>query len=82
MIYVLSFDTDVKLLYVCGHMTYQKTLKLLGLSDVNPAVFFNDFDVFYLIIKSVKPNTGTIEKPAKQNCFWLLFIKATICNPS
>lgn len=39
------------------HMTYQQTLKLLGLSDVNPAVFFNDFDVFYFIIESVKPNT-------------------------
>lgn len=37
------------------HLTYQKTLKLLGLSDVNPAVFFNDFDVFHFIIESVKP---------------------------
>ena len=35
-------------------MTYQKTFKLLGLSDVNPAVFFNDFNVFHFIIESVK----------------------------
>lgn len=35
-------------------LTYQKALKLLGLSDVNPAVFLNDFDVLYFIIKSVK----------------------------
>lgn len=34
-------------------LDYQKTLELLGLGDVNPAVFFNDFDVFYVIIESV-----------------------------
>ncbi len=37
-------------------MTHQKTFKLLRLSDVNPAVFFNDFDVLYFIVESVKPN--------------------------
>lgn len=35
-------------------MTYQQTLKLLGLSDVNPAVFFNDFDVFHFVVESVE----------------------------
>lgn len=44
-------------------LTYQKTLKLLGLSDVNPAVFFNDFDVFHFIIESVKPS-----KPNQMFC--------------
>lgn len=37
-------------------MSYQEALKLLGLSDVNPAVFFDDFDVFYFIIEPVKRN--------------------------
>lgn len=45
-------------------MTYQKTFELLGLSDVNPAVFFNDFDVFYFIVESLKANT--IESPKRQ----------------
>lgn len=44
------------------HMTYQKAFKLLGLSDVNPAVFFNYFDVVYLIIESVKPNITEITR--------------------
>lgn len=34
--------------------TYQKTLKLLGLGDVDPAVFFNDFDVLHFVIESVE----------------------------
>lgn len=42
------------------HVTYQKAFKLLGLSDVNPAVFFNHFDMFYLIVESVKPNIAEI----------------------
>lgn len=45
-------------------MTYQKALKLLGLSDVDPAVFFNDFDVFYFIVESVK--SGTPQKNTKK----------------
>lgn len=37
-------------------MTYQQTFKLLCLGDVYPAVFFNDFDVLYFIVESVKRN--------------------------
>lgn len=51
----LFLHNDIKVWKL--NMTYQKTLKLLGLSDVNPAVFFNDFDVFYFIIESAKQNT-------------------------
>lgn len=37
-----------------GGTSYQKTLKLLGLGDVNPAVFFNDFDVLHFVVESVE----------------------------
>lgn len=42
-------------------MTHQETLKLFGLGDVDPAVLLDDFDVFYLIVESVK-------KKKKKSC--------------
>lgn len=57
-------------------MTYQKALKLLGLSDVNPAVFLNDFDVLYFIIKSVKPKhhrKSPRRTESVYKCKWLYF---------
>lgn len=48
-------------------MTYQKALKLLGLSDVDPAVFFNDFDVFYFIVESVKSHRNTARRENAEN---------------
>lgn len=49
-------------------MTYQKTLKLLGLCDVNPAVFLNDFDVFYFVIESEK-QTPQVNHQEEQTLF-------------
>ena len=43
-------------------MTHQETLKLLGLGDVDPAVFLDDFNVFYLVVESVK------KKKKKKSC--------------
>lgn len=34
--------------------SYQKALELLGLGDVDPAVFFNDFDVLHFVVESVE----------------------------
>lgn len=37
-----------------GGTSYQKTLKLLGLGDVDPAVFLNDFNVLHFVVESAE----------------------------
>lgn len=71
--------TDVKLLRRFSrsgveHMTHQETLKLFGLGDVDPAVLLDDFDVFYLVVESVKKK----KKKVVHNCYLLLCLRSHV----
>lgn len=37
---------------ICRRLTHQEALELLGLGDVNPAVFLDHLDVFDFIVES------------------------------
>lgn len=55
-------------------MTHQETLKLFGLGDVDPAVLLDDFDVFYLVVESVKKK----KKKVVHNCYLLLCLRSHV----
>lgn len=44
--------TGTKAASICRRLTHQEALELLGLGDVNPAVFLDHLDVFNFIVES------------------------------